>query len=551
MTPPHSTEALPQVQQARSASPTSVEWLWQNRLSFGKPSMLDGDPDQGKSLVNLDLIARLTTGRPMPDGAPGPGVIPCLILQSEDNFDDTVVPRLKALGADLDKVYFWRDELGDQPLRLPVRCDLLERAVRQTGARYVSIDPLVSFLDRSVMLCSDHQVRLAMQPLVQLAESLHFCPLLVRHLNKQGKRAALYRGGGSIGLAAFCRSVWVIGRDPHDPGRRVLAQEKNNLGRQQPSLAYEIVAAGGEAPTIVWCGESPWSANELVEARELAPALARACAVIRDCLKDGPRCYQEIHFAAKKAGIAERTFRRARKTMEVQFKRVHRNNLQQTFWFLPGQLPPQYNPDIPLDFALALGQDEEVWLKAAAGAAPAEPTSDAAALPGVEEPPAAPVPPPAAVSPLPTAEEPRSASPLPSGGEGPGVRGQPSVDAAPHAAGEPPSASPLPSGTEGPGVRGQPSVDAAPHAAGEPPSASPLPSGGEGPGVRGAVRVPLSRLHEWVSGVSAQPAENLAAPTRPAAELPEVTAEPGTLLYHVQCARRMLAIHAAPHAPPE
>ena len=72
MTPPHSTEALPQVQQARSASPTSVEWLWQNRLSFGKPSMLDGDPDQGKSLVNLDLIARLTTGRPMPDGAPAP-----------------------------------------------------------------------------------------------------------------------------------------------------------------------------------------------------------------------------------------------------------------------------------------------------------------------------------------------------------------------------------------------------------------------------------------------------------------------------------------------
>ena len=119
-------------------------------------------------------------------------------------------------------------------------------------------------------------------------------------------------------------------------------------------------------------------------------------------------------------------------------------------------------------------------------------------------------------------------SPLPTGGEGPGVRGQPSQDPAPPAAEEPPPASPLPSGPEGPGVRGQPaeipaqptegeprvsplpaggeepeargqpSQDPAPPAAGEPP-VSPLPSGGEGPGVRPAVRVPLSRLHEWFS----------------------------------------------------
>src|SRR5438552_1105168 len=82
-----------------------VDWLWPARLARGKLSIFDGDPALGKSLVTLDLCARITTGRPFPDGAPAirPGNV--LIINGEDTAEDTVAPRLRALGADLDRAF--------------------------------------------------------------------------------------------------------------------------------------------------------------------------------------------------------------------------------------------------------------------------------------------------------------------------------------------------------------------------------------------------------------------------------------------------------------
>jgi AAA domain len=84
-----------------------VRWLWPGRIPLGKLTILDGDPGLGKSLITLDLIARITTGRGMPDeldtvlrelawephGA--------VLLSAEDGLGDTIAPRLLAAGADL------------------------------------------------------------------------------------------------------------------------------------------------------------------------------------------------------------------------------------------------------------------------------------------------------------------------------------------------------------------------------------------------------------------------------------------------------------------
>src|SRR5438105_8681917 len=83
----------------------SLDWLWPGRLALGKLAILDGDPGLGKSLLTLDLCARLSTGRPMPDGSPGPDVASSVVLNGEDGGADTVAPRLEALGADLDRVF--------------------------------------------------------------------------------------------------------------------------------------------------------------------------------------------------------------------------------------------------------------------------------------------------------------------------------------------------------------------------------------------------------------------------------------------------------------
>src|SRR5438477_12129013 len=97
-----------------------VAWLWPGRLALGKLAMLDGDPGVGKSLVTLDLCARLSTGQPFPDGSSGPGPCNSLVLDAEDDGEDTVRPRLQALGADLDRVFVLdRATLDGRPRYFP------------------------------------------------------------------------------------------------------------------------------------------------------------------------------------------------------------------------------------------------------------------------------------------------------------------------------------------------------------------------------------------------------------------------------------------------
>src|ERR1700676_665750 len=119
-----------------------VNWLWPGRLALGKLSIIDGDPGLGKSLLSLDLAARLTTGRPFPDGSPGPGVSNVVVLNAEDAYHDTVRPRLQAMGADLDRVLVLcqKDiDLG-RLLRLPAETDELDAALTRANARLVILD---------------------------------------------------------------------------------------------------------------------------------------------------------------------------------------------------------------------------------------------------------------------------------------------------------------------------------------------------------------------------------------------------------------------------
>src|SRR4051794_31412429 len=104
---------FPLVTPASEVVSRPFSWLWPWRLGDGKLSMFDGDPEVGKSLVTLDLCARITTGRPFPDGAPGRDPANVIILNGEDPGEDTLVPRLCALGADLTRTFIFNKEFLD------------------------------------------------------------------------------------------------------------------------------------------------------------------------------------------------------------------------------------------------------------------------------------------------------------------------------------------------------------------------------------------------------------------------------------------------------
>jgi hypothetical protein len=119
-----------------------LSWLWPAHLPPGKLIMLDGDPDLDKSLIALDLCARLSTGRPFPDGQPSPGPTNTLVLSAEDAATDTIVPRLQRLGADLGRVFVWQRDRDDEdwPWRFPAHAARLDDALARTDARLAVID---------------------------------------------------------------------------------------------------------------------------------------------------------------------------------------------------------------------------------------------------------------------------------------------------------------------------------------------------------------------------------------------------------------------------
>src|SRR5262245_16147272 len=314
-----------------SLTPRPLTWLWPKRLALGKLAMLDGDPGLGKSLLALDLCARLSTGRPFPDDSPGPGPAGSLLLSAEDGEHDTTRPRLQALGADLDRVFVLRpDDVLGRPLRLPAQLGLLDDALARTGALLMVLDPVIAFLDASACISNDQAIRQVLTPLALLAHRHACAVLLVRHLNKQAGARALYRGGGSIGLLGACRSGWLVARDPSDPDRRVLAQTKNNLAPPQPSLAFTVESSDG-IPRLCWQGLSLLTADDLLSARPPPEPVGRprdrARAFLSAILEDGPQTVRAIWEAACEQGLSERTLYRARRQLQIRAETVEFDGL--------------------------------------------------------------------------------------------------------------------------------------------------------------------------------------------------------------------------------
>jgi len=303
--------------------PEEVGWLWQSWLALGKLALIDGDPGLGKSAMTLDLAARVSSGHRFPDGAPcePAGVV---ILSAEDGLADTIRPRLDAAGANVDRIVSLAtvaDENGQERLlSIPEDIPLIEKGIERVGARLVVVDPLMAFLSGETNSHRDQDVRRALAPLAALAERTGTCVLVVRHLNKAPGNNPLYRGGGSIGIIGAARMAFVVGEDPRDKNRRVLASTKNNLAKPPRSLMFTLEEVEGGAVRVNWLGESEVSAHQLLatpQDQEHADALSEAVEFLNDVLAQGPVPASQVKEEAEEAGISERTLKRAKKRVGV------------------------------------------------------------------------------------------------------------------------------------------------------------------------------------------------------------------------------------------
>ncbi|MCC7420782.1 MAG: AAA family ATPase, partial [Planctomycetaceae bacterium] len=194
-----------------SLQTTPVEWLWSGLVPVGKVTMLSGDPSLGKSFVTLDLLARLTTGRPMPgDTLPRPPRTG-LLLSCEDDPADTILPRFLAAGGDPARLHVlagFRDKPGAKRIRLVSLTRDIELLAKVLGSLkdvgLVVIDPISAYLD-GTDANSNAEVRNLLASLASLANEYHTAFLIVSHLRKKDSGKALYRTAGSLAWTAAAR----------------------------------------------------------------------------------------------------------------------------------------------------------------------------------------------------------------------------------------------------------------------------------------------------------------------------------------------------------
>ena len=305
---------------------TPVEWLWKPYLPFGKLSVLQGNPGEGKTYFAMHLAAACTNGKLLPNME---RMEPFNVIYqtAEDGLGDTVKPRLIEAGAGLDRVLV----IDDSEVQLTLSDERIEKAIIENNARLVIIDPIQAYLGADVDMNRANEVRPIFMWLGQVAQRTGCAILLIGHLNKAAGMQSLQRGLGSIDIAAAVRSVMFIGKLKHDPTMRILTHEKSSLAPPGASLAFSLGDEGG----FRWVGEYDITADEMLSGIEpqRETKTQQAKDLICALLAGGKQVLSEdIDKAALERGIPGRTVRDAKRELGDALKSKIVEGRKKVFW---------------------------------------------------------------------------------------------------------------------------------------------------------------------------------------------------------------------------
>lgn len=322
--PGYTATVLSTVRPPRAIPRARTKWLWPGYLPPGALGLIDGDPDNGKSLVTLDFAARVTKGLAWPDGTPGDTPANVLLICSEDTKEE-LVERLNAAGADLSKIILLEEVAGIGP-SIPRDIHIIEQIIKDRKAKLVIIDPIMAYL--GVDAYRDQAVRKAVSPLAKIAQTTGCTIIMVRHLNKSAGRNAKTGGGGSMGLIGQCRFGYLIAPDPDHPLRRVMASVKMNIGTPPPSRGYRM-ESHMKSVHVVWeeHAEEKLDANDLMMARRVDTAERNERQEAVDFLKayltdhGGIAHPTAILKDGREAGFTQSQLRTAKKKLQLKSRR--------------------------------------------------------------------------------------------------------------------------------------------------------------------------------------------------------------------------------------
>jgi len=300
-----------------SVSVRKVDWLWYPYIPYGKLSIIQGDPGCGKSTLIMHLIACITSGKPLPNGTiikPHNVIYQC----SEDGVADTIKPRLEMAGADCDKVAYINEDL----FGFSIDDEIVRNTITNLKAKLLVIDPFQAYLG-DADLSNAMSMRKVLRRLSMWASQYDCAIVLVGHLNKKSSSKELYRGLGSIDVAAAARSVLQIDVDEDNDDVRILRHVKSSLSHKGNEKYFKIT----ENSLIEWtesdmlteqCENQSTEKVQLIKTDKQTEIAER----IKDLLADGPHNSKEMIEKLSLLGVSKRTIMSVKGILGIQSKRI-------------------------------------------------------------------------------------------------------------------------------------------------------------------------------------------------------------------------------------
>jgi DNA repair protein RadA/Sms len=319
-----------------------ISWVWYPFLARGKVTILEGDPEAGKSYIAQMISGGIGRGDKLPCETKDIPIVQGRVLYFDLENDAATVTkkRMRWNGFDDDTMRNFYQEERPFSIEDEGALEKVYQAMERIKPVLVVFDTLNTYIG-SVNTSQGAQGQQAFVKFLQIAQRFNCAMLVLRHLTKGGRDKAMYRGQGNIAFTGIARSVMLCGRHPEDPDMRVMAASKTSFTRKPRSICYEICDKGTkkerDRSELQWGKFVDLTADEVVMAEPQSNNKEKeeALEFLEAALESGPMELSKLRKMAETRSIQDRMMRKASEELGVVKETKVKDDKKTTTWSLP------------------------------------------------------------------------------------------------------------------------------------------------------------------------------------------------------------------------